>query len=223
VFSTRPTATHWGPSKQTMHSVLWFNYEVCSLLRDCNIGHKGSQAKQLAHCEAMILNGIDTTSHATLPHRGVAALDVPDLTAFDFMEIAPEPADRRFLDGIVRVLIDRLDPSIDRNVSWAATNLGHKYSMAVVDGADDARKPILLAISALAVNVDTTVPDEFDAGCREFVYLELPSMPKTLINEARAFGATAARSLTSLISPASSANSFCLVVILAAGSSSILA
>src|SRR3974390_1420560 len=103
------------------------------------LGHSGSQAEQLVHCEAMIFNGIDRSlcgrDQRALANFRIAALHVLDLAAIDLVQIALEPADRRFLDELVGELVDRLDARLDQVALRANTDLGHEYGVAIVDSA----------------------------------------------------------------------------------------
>jgi hypothetical protein len=60
VSSTGQTAAHWGASKWPMHSVHFFGSitKVPFFSVIATLGHSGSQAEQLVHCEAMIFNVI---------------------------------------------------------------------------------------------------------------------------------------------------------------------
>src|SRR5262249_36374321 len=103
-----------------MHSVHFFGSitKVPPFSEIATLGHSGSQAEQLVHCEAMILNGIVCSASSgsrdqrALPDRGVAAFDMRNLAAVDLVEIGLEPGNRRFLDELVRVLIDRFDAGL---------------------------------------------------------------------------------------------------------------
>src|SRR3954451_5458899 len=85
----------------------------------------------------------------TLADLGIAALQVLDLTAIDLVEIGLEPGNRRLLDELVGILIDRLDAGLWQIALRAAADLGHEHRMAVVDGADDGLETVFLAIAAL--------------------------------------------------------------------------
>ena len=113
----------------------------------------------------------------------VAALDVHDLAAVDFVQIVLEPGDRRFLDELVRELIDRLDTRLDQVGLRAAADLGDEHRMAVVDGADDRLQAFFLAEAALAVEIDTAMADEFRARRGEFVDLELLGVTEMLVDQ----------------------------------------
>jgi hypothetical protein len=58
VFSTGQTAAHCGVSKCPMHSVHFFGLitKVPFFSEIATLGHSGSQAEQLVHCDAMIFN-----------------------------------------------------------------------------------------------------------------------------------------------------------------------
>src|SRR5579883_3556915 len=180
-----------------MHSVHFLGSitKVPPFSKIATFGHSGSQAEQLVHCEAMILNGISCLleisgcrNQRALADRGVATFDMLNLAAVDLIEIRLEPGDCRFLDELVSVLIDRLDAGPHKVALRAATDLGHENGVAVVDGADDGRKAVLLAIAALAVEIDATVTDELGARGRELVDLELLGMAEMLVDEARTLG-----------------------------------
>jgi hypothetical protein len=60
VLSTGHTAVHCGESKWPMHSVHFFGSitKVPFFSVIATLGHSGSQAEQLVHCEAMIFSAI---------------------------------------------------------------------------------------------------------------------------------------------------------------------
>src|SRR3974390_1542561 len=96
VFSTGHTAAHCGVSKWPMHSVHFFGSitNVPPFSEIATLGHSGSQAEQLVHCDAMIFNDIDRSSRRrdqrALADFRVAALGVLDLAALDLVQIVLE-------------------------------------------------------------------------------------------------------------------------------------
>ena len=66
----------------------------------------------------------------------VAARRVRDFAALDFLEVVLEVGDRRLLDELVGVAVDRLDAGFEQLLLRAAADLGDEYRGAVVDGAD---------------------------------------------------------------------------------------
>jgi len=124
----------------------------------------------------------------TLADVGVTARGVLDLAALHLAQIVLEPGDRRLLDELVRVLLDRLDASLGQLAARTAADLGDKYRMAVVDGADNGRQRILLAVAALAVEIDAPVADELGAGGAELVDLEFLGVAEVLVDPAGALG-----------------------------------
>src|SRR5207247_2517750 len=90
----------------------------------------------------------------------VAARLVRDRAAGDAAAVVGEPGQCGLLDELVRVLVDRLDARGLQLVARAGTDLRDQHGMAVVDRVDDRRQGLVLAVAALAVQVDAAVADE---------------------------------------------------------------
>src|SRR5579875_3676405 len=117
-------------------------------------------------------------------------------------------------------LIDRFDTGLDQIALGAAADLCDKYGVAIIDRTDDRLKTVFLAITALAIEIDTAVPDELRARCGKLPNLEFLGMAKVLVDEAEPLVATATSSLISLCSPARVASSSCFAATFAMRSSS---
>ena len=104
-----------------------------------------------------------------LTNGSVTARGMRDFAGAYLREVIAEIGDRRLLDELEGVLVDRLDAGLLQGVARAAADLGDEHGVAVVDGADDGREAVLLAVAALAVEVDAAVADELGAGAWLFV------------------------------------------------------
>ena len=76
-------------------------------------------------------------------------------------------------------------PACDQRVLRAAADLGDEHGLAIVDGADDRLEAVLVAITALAVQIDAAMSDEFRALGAEFVNLELLGVAEVFVDRAR--------------------------------------
>ena len=155
---------------------------------------------------------------------GVAARRHADLAALDLVEIVLEVGDRRLLDELEGVLIDRIDAGLEQIVLRAAADLGDEHRRAVVDRADDRLEAVFLAIAALAIEIDAAMTDELRAAGAELVDLELLGVTEVLVDAAAALGRDGDQDLdVARPSPASVFSSAFLAATFAWRSSSTLA
>jgi hypothetical protein len=79
-------------------------------------------------------------------------------------------------------------PAAVKFVFRAMADFGDEYRRAIVDRLDHCFETVFLAVTALAIEIDAAMADEFRALGAEFINLELLRVAKVLVDAPLALG-----------------------------------